>query len=94
MKKGVEALVDAAAIIVARGETYGDPLTNMNRTAVLMGEVLGGNAISASQVALCMIQLKIARLIETPNHKDSVIDIMGYAAVLRECQEDDNENEK
>lgn len=89
MKKGVEALKEAAATVAARGETYGDPLENMNRTANLWGEVLGSTNLTASQVALCMIQLKIARLIETPNHKDSVIDIMGYAAVLRGCQEDE-----
>jgi hypothetical protein len=88
MKKGVEALKEAAATIAARGETYGDPIENMNRTANLWGGVLT-RPVSASQVALCMIQLKIARLMETPNHKDSVVDIMGYAAVLRECQEDE-----
>ena len=36
--------------------------------------------VSAQQVALCMIELKLARLCHSPQHLDSLIDIAGYAA--------------
>ena len=33
------------------------------------------------QVYLCLNQLKVSRLIETPTHADSWVDIAGYAAL-------------
>lgn len=41
-------------------------------------------AITPAQVALCLIDMKLARLAHAPGHLDSMIDIAGYAAVLRE----------
>ena len=38
----------------------------------------------ACQVVLCLIDLKLARLAHDPAHLDSLRDIAGYAAVLRE----------
>ena len=35
----------------------------------------------ASQVALCLAQLKIARLIQSPEHPDSWVDLAGCAAL-------------
>ena len=35
-----------------------------------------------------MVGLKVARLIETPDHQDSILDIAGYAAVMSECVEE------
>ena len=84
---GVNLLKTAAKTVQERGETYGSPRENMARTAALWS-VLLKMEISPTQVAMCMIAVKQARLVETPNHEDSVIDIAGWAAVLRECQEE------
>jgi hypothetical protein len=35
--------------------------------------------VSAEQVALCMMLVKISRLCQTPDHLDSVVDIAGYS---------------
>ena len=43
-----------------------------------------GVDISPAQVALCMIDVKLARLAHDPAHADSAIDVAGYAALLRE----------
>lgn len=40
--------------------------------------------ITPAQVALCLIDVKPARLAHAPNHLDSMVDIAGYTAVLRE----------
>ena len=37
-----------------------------------------------AQVALCLIDLKMARLVHAPNPLDSIVDVAGYAACLRE----------
>lgn len=40
--------------------------------------------MTPAQVALCMIDLKLTRLTYDPRHADSVVDVIGYAALLRE----------
>jgi hypothetical protein len=43
-----------------------------------------GVAVTPAQVALCLIDLKLARLTRDPSHLDSVVDVAGYAAILSE----------
>jgi hypothetical protein len=40
--------------------------------------------VTPAQVALCLIDLKLARLARDPRHVDSILDVAGYAAVLAE----------
>lgn len=87
MSKGSDMLLDAARTIAERGRVYGDARANMERTAQLWSLVLGVD-VTGAQVALCLVQLKVARLLVTPDHSDSAVDIAGYAAVLHECQKD------
>ena len=63
-----------------RATHYGDAYQNHERIAKLWTVVLGME-VTVSQVYLCLNQLKISRLIETPKHEDSWIDIAGYAAL-------------
>ena len=78
-----EALMQVQAIIRQRGESYGDVRSNMADTAKRMSLTLGA-PVTPANVCLLMIDLKLARLKETPKHIDSVLDIMGYAALLAE----------
>jgi hypothetical protein len=87
MTKGSDMLLDAARTITERGRVYGDAAANMAKTAQLWSLVLGVD-VTPVQCALCLVQLKIARLLVTPDHSDSAVDIAGYAAVLREAQTD------
>ena len=80
-------LLDAAKAAVAdRGKTYGTPRENHERIARIWSAILGFN-VTPEEVVLCMIGVKQARLIETPGHEDSVVDIAGYAAVYAEVVE-------
>ena len=81
--KAVDALGQAQAIIRDRGAVYGDARENMHETAARFSMTLG-HKVTPAEVCLLMIDLKLARLKETPGHIDSVIDIMGYAALLAE----------
>lgn len=78
MKKH-EALKAAAKTVEKRGESYGDVRENHQRIASLWSVVLGQD-ISPEQVVLCMTCVKVARLIQTPDHEDSWVDIAGYGA--------------
>ena len=75
----IDALEAAIHAVEARGENYGDVRQNHQRIASLWSVVLGQD-VTPEQVALCMTCLKVARLIETPDHEDSWIDIAGYGA--------------
>lgn len=67
-----------------RQQDYGDKLQNFSQIAMLWQATLGTKLaptarITPEDVALCMMQVKIARLAKSPDHKDSTMDIAGYA---------------
>jgi len=70
-----------ARLTAVRGERYGHPSTNFARIASIWGPILDLQ-VSVQQVGLCLIALKLARLIETPDDEDSIHDLAGYAATL------------
>lgn len=79
-------LHEAAEIIYGdREKAYGDPGVNCRRIAAIWGVVLGV-PVTDEQVCLCMIGLKLARLVHTPDHHDSQVDLAGYAALLERIQ--------
>ncbi len=76
-------LEHAARIIADRRTTYGDPATSMAIVAARWSITLG-HPVTPAEVMLCMIDLKLARLAHDPTHGDSVVDVIGYAALLPE----------
>ena len=79
-----ELLKKTADVVKDRGESYGSILDNHTRISRLWS-VLLKIEITPEQVALCMIALKQARLMETPDHTDSWQDIIGYVMTGYEC---------
>jgi hypothetical protein len=75
-----ESILAEAARVTSqdRERDYGHPLPNHQRIAALWSAILGVQ-VTPEQVVLCMIGTKIARLTVTPDHRDSVVDIAGYA---------------
>lgn len=65
----------------ARRSVYGHPLDDYTRTAQLFSGILG-ITITAEQAILMMIAVKISRLTNSPDHRDSIIDLAGYAECL------------
>ena len=72
-----------------RSKDYGDAYENHQRIADLWSVVFGFKVL-VWQVYLCLILVKVARLINSPKHLDSMIDIPGYAALLGETIEKDD----
>ncbi len=68
-----------------RGEVYGTPYDNFSRIAALW-EPLLAVSVTPRQVALCMIAVKMARLVNSESHEDSWIDMAGYAACGMACK--------
>jgi hypothetical protein len=73
----------AATVVAERQKLYGDPAASMG-TVARRWSIMLGRPVTAAEVVLCLIDLKLARLGHDPNHQDSILDIAGYAAVLHE----------
>jgi hypothetical protein len=75
-----ELIEEEAARLVRNGErqaNYGHPRGDFDTIARLWSPLLGVE-VTAELVALCMIALKMARLVSNPKHHDSLVDIIGY----------------
>ena len=86
MTSRTELLDECAAILSARGSVYGSSRSNHERISELWSAYYG-SYISPMQVSLMQLLVKVSRLSETPNHKDSVKDIIGYAAIYSELHD-------
>ena len=73
--KKAESLVNGP-----RAKEYGDAHENHARIAQ-MWSVLLDKPVTIQQVYQCMVAVKLARLVVTPDHEDSWIDICGYGAL-------------
>lgn len=75
-----ELLENVTVALSDRGSAYGDASDNFQRIADIWSVILNDH-VTMKEVALCMAAVKMARLIETPDHADSWIDLAGYAAL-------------
>lgn len=80
------AILDhAARVLDARAESYGPAAASFAAVAARWSLTLG-RTITPAEVVLCMIDLKLVRLAHDPGHSDSLVDVIGYAALLPEVQ--------
>ena len=80
---GAMLLQHAAGVVDKRRSDYGAPEDLFANVAARWSQVLGIR-VTAAQVALCLMDLKMARLAHDPKHLDSLVDVLGYGACLRE----------
>lgn len=80
-------IIDTASALMngERAKDYGDASEMHRRIAAGWAEILGV-VVRPHEVALCMAWLKIARLVETPDHADSYVDLVAYGALAGEIQ--------
>lgn len=89
----MSVLDEAKEIIYGdREKTYGHPSKNLKAIARMWNSYLTSRLNIESQlnekdVAVLMVLLKGARLANDPSHRDSVVDICGYAALIERCDE-------
>ena len=87
-------LEEAKEIIYGdREKTYGHPSVNLDNISKLWTVYLDAKfdackiELNAEDVATMMVLLKIARLINQPDHRDSLVDAVGYLALIERIQE-------
>lgn len=89
---GAQMLRDAAETIEDRQRVYGSPAANFQRIVRRWNTHIfnkyGSSAVQLDpfDVAIMMIDLKLARLEETEDHRDTIIDVAGYDATLEEIR--------
>lgn len=79
-------LEEAQSLIYgARMKEYAPPKVNFSRIARLWSVIIGRD-ITTQEVALCMVAVKIARLMNGYK-RDSVVDMAGYAGTMEMLEE-------
>ena len=78
-----EFLRQSQLIAVTRDIEYGSPNVSMLRISTLWSEYLG-YPIDPHEVAVCMLLLKVSRISEQAENKDSYFDIINYATIAGE----------
>lgn len=82
-KPFVEPITEEAYRITNRDrrDVYGHPLEDFTRIGTMWAAIFGHD-VTPEQVGLCMIAVKMGRLCHTQGHRDSLVDIAGYANTL------------
>lgn len=62
-----------------RQDIYGHPADDFAKIAIMTAPILASDIDPRLKHALYMVQVKVARLLNTPQHIDSIIDLAGYA---------------
>lgn len=93
MPKAAKSIFTEAEVLIngQRQQDYGDKLQNFSQISMLWQGTLAhklqpGQFITAEDVALCMMQVKIARMAKSPDHRDSLLDVAGYAGCYEKLQ--------
>lgn len=84
-------LLDAAAAVRERGESYGDPQAHFTRTVGAINAILSHKLrepLTAADWGICMILDKCAREQHNPK-RDNMTDAAGYAACVAEIRIDE-----
>jgi hypothetical protein len=69
-----------------RAQVYGPPEKSFDRVAALWSAfMLERCTFTGTDVAALLALLKMARLANSPDHRDSWVDLAGYAACGAEC---------
>jgi hypothetical protein len=78
-----ESVLEEAQRLVGgdRGNSYGHPFDDMTRTGRMWAPILGLSEVTAAQVALCMVCVKISREVNSPK-RDNRVDGPGYFLCL------------
>ncbi len=81
-----ETILDEAARLTSkdRQAIYGKPSLDFSRTAGMLTSLLSsklkdGEKITSLDIPLIMVCVKLSRLVQSPEHRDSLVDICGYA---------------
>lgn len=65
-------------LVENRGGIYGHPYDDFGKVVAMVKPIQESGINPRLKHALYMVQVKISRLLESPDHRDSIEDICGY----------------
>jgi hypothetical protein len=89
--KDIDPTIATEALSLVTGNrqaSYGHPSKNFQDIADLWSVILATD-VTAEQVALCMVQVKISRELNAPK-RDNLVDAIGYLLTYDACLEEDD----
>lgn len=77
-----DSVIGEAADIISgeRAAAYGDAAEDFGRIAAMWSAILGVE-VPTEKVAMMMVAVKLSRLSQSPAHRDSWVDVIGYAGL-------------
>ena len=82
----------AQTVLVDRQKEYNQTSkTEMHSRIAEAWSATLGRMVTAHEVALCMVQLKVIRAACQPGHEDSYVDACGYMAIAAEIMHEEEE---
>jgi hypothetical protein len=87
MKHG-EIIAEALKLLAPRGAVYGTVRENHDRIARIAGELTGRADLTARDVALVLVAVKLSRIAQSPEYLDSYADAINYLAFAGEFATD------
>jgi hypothetical protein len=86
MTKTEKLFEDAVQLLHSRGSMYGHPYSQHSRIAELWSAYFHF-PITANQVAMAMLLVKVSRSVESPEIDDHYKDAIAYLAIAKTCHE-------
>jgi hypothetical protein len=95
----MSVLKEANTIIYGdREKTYGHPSRNLETISKMWQAYLNAkrnaDPLTPKDVAAMMVLVKVARFANDPDHRDNLVDMCGYAALIERCDEQPKEEEE
>lgn len=81
--KHTDIISEAVKVLGPRGKAYGDVRENHDAIAQL-ATVLTGKSMSARDIALIMVAVKLSRASTSPDHVDNWVDAINYLSFAGE----------
>ena len=91
-KGQIDQHLAVAGILAERGEVYGDAAQTHARIAEVWSGILG-HTVTAHEVALCMVGLKLVRASCAPGHEDSYLDAAAYTTIAENIAGQTSQNQ-
>ena len=82
-----EKNTDTQELLDGRESTYGNVVDNAARVAKIWNGYLGTDIITPADMMMMMALYKAYRFKVTPDYSDNINDVLGYAEIVRQIQE-------
>lgn len=85
-----DIIAEAIRVLKPRGDVYGTVRGNHERIARIANE-LTGHSLSARDIAMVLVAVKLSRIAQSPAHVDSYVDAINYLSFAGEFATDAGE---